>query len=32
MSYDKLGKTTPNTISLNNGGAVITIEGSGYAY
>ncbi|MGI1678362.1 MAG: prepilin-type N-terminal cleavage/methylation domain-containing protein [Cellvibrionaceae bacterium] len=32
MNYDKLGKTSPVSISLNSGSAVITVEESGYAY
>ncbi|MGH1469852.1 MAG: pilus assembly FimT family protein [Cellvibrionaceae bacterium] len=32
MNYDKLGKTSSTTISLNDGSAVITVEESGYVY
>lgn len=32
LQYDKLGRTNPTTISLNSGGATVTVEGSGYAH
>ena len=32
LSFDKLGRTTSTTISLNGGAATVTIEASGYAY
>jgi len=32
LDYDKLGRTTATTISLNSGGASVTVEASGYAH
>jgi MSHA pilin protein MshC len=32
LQYDKLGRTTATTISLNSGQATITVEASGYAH
>ncbi|GAB1259526.1 prepilin-type N-terminal cleavage/methylation domain-containing protein [Aurantivibrio plasticivorans] len=32
LAFDKLGRTTPTTISLNNGGASVAVEASGYAH
>lgn len=32
LSFNKLGETTATTISLNNGGASIQVEASGYAH
>jgi MSHA pilin protein MshC len=32
LQYDKLGRTSATSISLNSGGAMITVEASGYAH
>ena len=32
LTYDKLGRTGATVIALNNGGATITVEASGYAH
>lgn len=32
LQYNKLGRTNATSISLNSGGAIITVEASGYAH